>query len=350
MFEKYGRRFRKRWVILIAGLIALVVMEQALLPYSAKDRSAVLTGHHFPVLALAFDPEDSTLTSAAGFPTNPRDDVELIVWDLVKSASLHNTTGFERSLSSLALAPDASVMATASHGGGLHWWEISSARDSESAVECSAPLCSLAFSANSQYLACASYRNELILCDRNGKRLWSSPAGHDRFAQALAFAPDGRVLVAGGSDGAIRVWDPALGTSAGSIGGHATPVLAAAFSPDGRTIATGDREGIVKIWNRSAAEKAGFQFSTECKSAAPKFGHEIGALAFSPDGLILAVAKDSCVQLWDISSWTMAEELVGNDGKIHCLAFSHDGKLLATGRQNGVIRVLDMAFHSDRRP
>jgi WD40 repeat protein len=290
------------------------------------------------------------LTSAAGFPTNPRADVELIVWDLEKSISLHNSTGFERSLSSLALAPDGSVMATASHNGGLRWWEINSARDSESVVECLAPLCSLAFTANGQYLASASYRNELILCDRNGKRLWSSPAGHDRFAQALAFSPDGRVLVSGGTDGVIRVWDPALGTSAGSIGWHATPVLAAAFSPEGRTLATGDREGIVKIWNRSAAKETTFKFSTECNSAPQRFGDEISALAFSPDGRVLAVAKDSCVQLWDASAWTMTGESAGNDGKVHCLAFSHDGKLLATGHQNGVIRVLDMAFQSDKLP
>jgi WD40 repeat protein len=80
------------------------------------------------------------------------------------------------------------------------------------------------------------------------------------------------------------------------------------------------------------------------------FGEEINALAFSPDGLTLAVACGSSVQLWDVSNWGQLLALTGHDGKVYCLAFSHDGMLLASGGQNGLIRVWDMARSLGKSP
>jgi WD40 repeat protein len=64
-------------------------------------------------------------------------------------------------------------------------------------------------------------------------RPWPAPAGRAASALAAALAPDGATLAVGGSDGLIRLWDPATGESRGHLEGHGGPVVALAYGPGG---------------------------------------------------------------------------------------------------------------------
>jgi WD40 repeat protein len=343
MPSRVERRFLAICAVFIAGLTALIAARNGMAPKSGKDRTAVLSGHRFPVLALAFDSDSHTLTSAAGFQTNPREEVELIVWNLASGSPVLRQTGFQANLAALAISQNGAALATAAGSGALRMWHVGSLHGTGGSDDCQSSLCCLAFSADGSKLASASRQNELILWDSTGVRLWSRPAGHDRFAQSLAFSPDGRTLASGGSDGTVRLWDVATGKSSRTILAYSTPVLAATFAPDGRTLATGDRTGIVKIWDVATGESLASLVANGGESAASKFVEEIAGLAFSPDGQTLAVAVGPSVQIWDVSSSQPLSILTGHDGKVHCLAYSHDGKLLASGGQNGLVRVWEIA-------
>lgn len=335
---------------LVAALVALVGMEQAISTRPAADRGALLSGHHFPVLAVAFDPACTALTSAAAFPTNPRDQIELIVWDLTKRTPLQSRSGFDSNLATLALSSDGMALATGTRTGALSWWEIAASRGSESAITCAASLTSLAFSPSGTILASSTLNNEVLLCDRAGKRLWSVRAGFDRFAQTLAFAPDERMLVGGGTDGVVRGWDVSSGKCLRAFAGHSTPIVASAFSPDGGMLATGDWSGAVKIWKVSNGRELCSFGESEPNPAATSIRDDVSAMVFSPNGQTLAVAKGSTLRLWDTSTWKLGLELLGQAGKVHSLAFSNDSMLLAAGGHNGQIRIWDLAQASTRSP
>ncbi|WP_227255012.1 WD40 repeat domain-containing protein [Frigoriglobus tundricola] len=66
---------------------------------------------------------------------------------------------------------------------------------------------------------------------------------------ALAFSPDGRLLVAGGADGAVTVWDLAAGRAVRRFAGHRGPVAALSFAPDGHRLASGSADGTALIWD-----------------------------------------------------------------------------------------------------
>jgi WD40 repeat protein len=65
-------------------------------------------------------------------------------------------------------------------------------------------------------------------------------------------------------------------------------------------------------------------------------GHtnQVAAVAFSPDGKTLASGdRSGAVKLWSVTTLQEVASLEGHRGKVHCLAFSPDGQTLATGAE-----------------
>lgn len=106
---------------------------------------------------------------------------------------------------------------------------------------------------------------------------------------SLAFSPDGKILVSGGDDFSIKLWDVDSGKELKS-GKHSARVRTVAFSPDGKLIASGDDSGIIKIWDVKTMENV----------MLPRHDNAVTSLAFSPDGKTLASgSKDRTVRFWE---------------------------------------------------
>lgn len=143
--------------------------------------------------------------------------------------------------------------------------------------------------------------------------------GHSELVEDIAFSFDEKLLASGGRDGAVKVWDTASGVELLTVGGHSN---ALAFSPNSYVLAHGS-DKTVELWNASTGEK--LQTLT---------GHPgvVTAVAFSPDGKILASASDhSTVNLWDAASGKLVDKLLAGVANITSLAFSSDGQTLAVG-------------------
>ena len=164
--------------------------------------------------------------------------------------------------------------------------------------------------------------------------------GHTAPVNAIAFHPAGRILASGG-DVTARLWhdgEPGLVFTADAY------VLSVAFSPDGAVLAIGDLSGGIALWT----------LGTDEVTPLTGPGGPVENLAFSPDGRALAasyaerVSRDGppgmrpTVRVWDLTTRTPRVLSVRPGGYGHALAFSPDGRVLATsGGLDGSGQLLD---------
>jgi WD40 repeat protein len=151
-----------------------------------------------------------------------------------------------------------------------------------------------------------------------GKQLLTIPSEAD--VNAAIFSPDGRTLISGHLDRALRVWDAQTGKLLEIHTAHTDAILAVAVSPDGRRIASAGRDSQVVL--RDVETKMMMRrLKTDAAWAL--------ALAFSPDGKRLASGSTRGIQIWDTATGELIKTF--NASWTQSLAFSPDGKYLASG-------------------
>jgi WD40 repeat protein len=214
---------------------------------------------------------------------------------------------------------------------------------------------SLAYEPNAKLLASPAGFGQIFLYRADDGTFVRALKDHTDKVTSVAFSPDGKWLASGDRRGVIRIWNVADGTIIREWAAHEEEIIAVLFYPDGSLLVSAT-DRVVNIWRTvdwSLVHQivqpgvSAIAFSPDGKLLA--IGDYLktrviqvsdwkevlrlrraGALAFSPDGRYLAMSEEEDIAIVSLSDGKALRILRGHKNIITCLAFSHDGKLLAS--------------------
>ncbi|MGW6153694.1 TIR domain-containing protein [Streptomyces sp. NPDC055144] len=172
--------------------------------------------------------------------------------------------------------------------------------------------------------------------DRERPALLGTLAGAVPQRQALAFSPDGELLVAPTRDGAVRLWRVARRgqpVAVGDIPESGGKTTALAFIAHRRTLLVGDESGTITAWDVTHPDRP------VRKGTSTRHTDAVTGMAVHPRGELAATAGlDGRILLWDVSDPSHPVEvasLTGGRFPYATVGFSPDGRMLAVGSDVG---------------
>jgi WD40 repeat protein/uncharacterized caspase-like protein len=299
------------------------------------------------VTSVEFTPDGKTLAIGSGGNT-------IKLWDVASDQEVKTLKGDSSYVRSVAFSPDGKTVAFGSLGT-IKLWDVAGGQ-LKTLRGHSTPDASFAFSPDGKTLATAS----LVL--DNTIKLWNVASGqelktlkgHSQKVRSIAFSSDGKTLASGSLDTTIKLWDVASGQELKTLTGHSSFVNSVAFSPDGKTLASGSLDTTIKLWDVALGQElktlGGIHQSRSVPTARrlptemPTIWGPVDSVAFSSDGKTLASgSSDGTIKLWDVASGQELKTLKGHSNVVYSVAFSPDEKMLESASWDNTIKLWDVS-------
>ena len=317
---------------------------------------------------LVFSPDGTLLVANTSNAPNR-------LWDVNTGKSIKDLTQNATMWGILTFSQDGKTLVCQKQSGEIELWDVATKMLRTTLGEdLRIPIHTLAFSSDAKTIVAANPNGEIRIWDTNtGAEVSVFSTGHTRKFGALAFSPDS-TLLASGHINTIVLWDARTFTQLSNRVDTNAWINAVGFSPDGSTLNSVKsfsfkkrtrgpfiKEGVLStlsLWDTRTGDKlsdlpvesylgelpklSGMQNSSSSTTGA------IGVVVFSQNGSMLATALNSkkatedyrfTVHLWNIPHRTVNLTLKGHTDSLSALAFTPNGRTLASGGDDGTIRL-----------
>lgn len=283
-------------------------------------RKQTLAGHDGEWIREVHFSQDGKLLISAG------EDFTVKVWDAASGELLRSC---EELVGPMALRPDRKVLACIED-------ERLVLRDLGSDMtlkRLDQGVTAAAFDRDGDHLAVADSCGAVKVYDAAGNELLHQFAGHQGAVTALCFSPSGTLLASGGEDAEVRVWSLVSADCRHQFQGHEDTVWSLSFGDSDTLFSCGGDRSVYR-WSLGYPDDSGRFAENE---------EWICALAFSPDGKLLASAGlDHKIRLRSTADRRLLTTLEGHLDAVSCLEFANDSSRLASAGEDYQLRLWDV--------
>jgi len=316
-------------------------------PEDLRARLARLGAAAFREEAVFGEPAQTALacrSARSGLVALAGADGAIRVWDAATRvrtrqlrSDLHQRSGHDAAVLSLAFSPDGSLLASGHADGAVHLWDVGAGREIAVRLRHDALATSVAFSPDGATLASGGMDAVLKLWDVRAalagearRELHRQPSG----VTALTYAGDaGRLLVTGHAKPVLRVSDARSGRLVSTLRGPESQVHLLVAAAGCARLAAASRDRGVRVYD--------LQSRGELQAGAVQGSRPLGALAFFPGGSHFAcVAQDDAIRIWEVGAGEPAAALWAPAGDCYVgVEVFDDGRRLLAALADGRLRL-----------
>jgi WD40 repeat protein len=159
----------------------------------------------------------------------------------------------------------------------------------------------------------------------------NAPMSHGKQVRQIVFSPDGQSLMAVAARGGVKQWDVKTGRPLRTFWNEGDFCTCLALSPDGHTLISGHDDCFARVWDVTTGRQL---------AALGPHPHPVRCLAFTPDGQTLVAGSKPFVHLWDLATLKEKQNLQGHtDAVISCAVRADGGLVATTGESDGTLRL-----------
>ncbi|PZV06026.1 MAG: hypothetical protein DCF32_10410 [Leptolyngbya sp.] len=332
-----------------------------------------LTGHKSYINSIKIDSSGTRLVSG--------DNEGMIkVWDMVSGKCTKTFQGHFERIRGVDISRDNNLLLSAGDTD-IKIWNFNSFECLKVHEGCSHRINDLDISKDGTLLACGGEDKKIRIFYLEKYRSKQSEyfEGHSKWIGSVVIHPDGITMASGGGDSTIRLWDIESRECVSILRDHTGNIHSLSVSPDGSTLASGSADSKIYLWN--------FEDISQKKPIRKLLGHEhwVNSVSFSSDGQLLASGSndknikiwkvdsgeclktltdhEDCIwsvvfspinnnvlvsrgdnltlKIWDLASGECIKDFSSQSGRASAMAFSSDGKILATANINYTINLWD---------
>lgn len=243
-----------------------------------------LFGHTGCVWGVQFHPQEKILASASA-------DGTLRLWDISKKCLLKILYKDENRMLSVGFSTDGKLLASSSAESVIRVWNIKKIIEVEETTQSLKQLSLKDNLIENLSLSPLVVQNNLSSVSIKNGQLKSLFA-HQGLIWALAFRGDGKILVSGGEDGMVKLWNVETGMCEKILHGHQSLVLCAAFQKKGNLLATGSSDRTIRLWDSGTGR---------CLNVLEGHTSGVWSLGFIEDGkMLISGSLDETIKCWDV--------------------------------------------------